>query len=151
MEERTEHRRNRESRRWPYAFAALLGGTILGVLIVLAVRGQSVVVVNSGCCCCDSPCPPIGERVSESRASPIPVLPPPEPREVPPKDSYPPDEIDKNDKFSERKYAIIPPVESWRWNNPGGGEPRTFGSPTEIPDPGTLALIVGGVLAWRFS
>jgi hypothetical protein len=152
-----ERRSRRESRRWPFALIGTLGGLMLGVLIALAARGPSVIVIKDDNCCsqCGQPCIP--GKSSPSPATPrtsgryVPELPAPEPVPAPQVSC-----CDRVPQDYEHTAELIPFVPFWRGFNWGGGGSTKEGKqgtvdPVPVPESSIAALLAAGFLAWRLS
>ena len=152
-----EHRRPRRSKRWQYAIGGAFVGGMMAVLIAMAFRGPSTIIVQSDndCCCCQqnkcvSPtAPKLGLTPTPLKKGYVPALPPGEGSITQqggtdsPCCSGP----------APRTGGILP---VWPWWNGGGGggekknyNPSPQPEPTPIPEPGSVALIALALAAWR--
>lgn len=142
----------RESRRWPFALIGTVGGVLLGVLIVLAARGPSVVVVNNDNCCCqcgqrctDKPSP--GAPRTSDR---VPALPTPEYKKIDPGPVKVPEPKPKGEAYGNHVPYYPYPYEY----HGGGGKRNEQDAPVDhasVPISGSVALLAAGLLAWRLS
>jgi hypothetical protein len=154
-ESRRSHRhRSRRSSTIPSALWLILGA-LVALLIVLAVRGPSTVVVQSngcGCCCDRGPCEPVGAAETPIRGDRIgqtPAIPP-----VPPLPAPETSSPCCNGPQVANRTTPGPIVPFWPWRDNGGGGGTNGGNgggngPTEIPEPGPIALILAGAAALR--